>query len=116
MPSAQLGSVGGTILFNLVITFSIPGISITDHLGGLAVGALLGSVVGLERRILAGRRARPQALAAEVGVFVIVLLVLVGVTAARTHVLRDRYHLAGSSAVVSQLAAAPRATLPPPLV
>lgn len=37
-----LGQVGTLLLINLAITFFVPGISITGHLGGLAVGVVLG--------------------------------------------------------------------------
>jgi membrane associated rhomboid family serine protease len=37
-----LGGVGMVIAFNLIITFSLPGISIGGHLGGLVGGALAG--------------------------------------------------------------------------
>jgi len=39
------GSIGVLIILNLVISFSIPGISIGGHLGGLAGGALAGLVL-----------------------------------------------------------------------
>jgi membrane associated rhomboid family serine protease len=39
------GSIGVLIIINLVISFSIPGISIGGHLGGLAGGALAGLVL-----------------------------------------------------------------------
>lgn len=37
-----LGQIGSLLLINLAITFFVPGISITGHLGGLAVGLVLG--------------------------------------------------------------------------
>jgi membrane associated rhomboid family serine protease len=37
-----LGQIGSLLLINLVITFFVPGISVTGHLGGLAVGLVLG--------------------------------------------------------------------------
>jgi membrane associated rhomboid family serine protease len=39
---AVLGQIGGLLFINLAFTFFIPGISITGHLGGLAVGLVLG--------------------------------------------------------------------------
>ena len=39
---ALIGQVGGLLVFNLVFTFLVPGISWTGHIGGLLVGALLG--------------------------------------------------------------------------
>lgn len=40
-----LGQVGSLLFINLAFTFFIPGISITGHLGGLAVGIVLGWLV-----------------------------------------------------------------------
>jgi membrane associated rhomboid family serine protease len=37
-----LGQIGSLLLINLAFTFFVPGISITGHLGGLAVGLVLG--------------------------------------------------------------------------
>ena len=39
---ALMGQVGSVLVMNLVFTFLVPGISWTGHVGGLAVGALLG--------------------------------------------------------------------------
>jgi membrane associated rhomboid family serine protease len=39
---AVLGQIGSLLLINLAFTFFVPGISITGHLGGLAVGLVLG--------------------------------------------------------------------------
>jgi membrane associated rhomboid family serine protease len=37
-----IGGIGGYLVFLLIFTFVVPGISWTGHLGGLAVGAILG--------------------------------------------------------------------------
>jgi membrane associated rhomboid family serine protease len=42
---AVLGQIGGLLVVNLAFTFFIPGISITGHLGGLAVGLVLGWLI-----------------------------------------------------------------------
>ncbi len=112
--SAQLGSVMGTIVFNLVITFAIPGISITDHIGGLVVGAVLGAVLALDARILVRSAARARRLLVEAVAFVAVLVVLVGVFAVRTHELRDRYQIHGPLISAERSPAAPSAAAPPP--
>jgi membrane associated rhomboid family serine protease len=39
---AVLGQIGSLLVINLAFTFFVPGISITGHLGGLAVGLFLG--------------------------------------------------------------------------
>lgn len=37
--------LGATLLINLLLTFTIPGISIGGHIGGIVLGAVLGSVM-----------------------------------------------------------------------
>jgi membrane associated rhomboid family serine protease len=56
IPIMQSG-VGGLILLNLVISFTLPGISWGGHIGGLIGGAIAALVIGL------GDRYRSQALA-----------------------------------------------------
>ena len=43
---AILSQVGTLLVLNLVITFVVPRISWTGHVGGLVVGALLGLLLG----------------------------------------------------------------------
>jgi membrane associated rhomboid family serine protease len=71
---ADLSGMISTIVLNLFLTFSIPGISITGHLGGLAVGAIAGVVITRSKR-------RTEL---QIGGFVVVLVVLVVLTVLRT--------------------------------
>src|SRR5438552_10792095 len=63
IPLMQSG-VGGLILINLIISFTIPGISWGGHVGGLIGGALAAGVIRL------GDRYRSQALALAVCVVI----------------------------------------------
>jgi membrane associated rhomboid family serine protease len=66
-------SVLPVIVVNLILTFSIPGISIAGHLGGLVTGAVLGAGLAY-----APRRARTPV---QVAVFFATLVALLGLTA-----------------------------------
>jgi membrane associated rhomboid family serine protease len=74
IPLFQTG-VGGLIVINLIISFSIPGISWGGHVGGLLGGALAAAVMRL------GDRHRAQALA-YAGCFVIAVGAASGAVAA----------------------------------
>jgi membrane associated rhomboid family serine protease len=60
------------IFINLIFTFSVPGISIAGHLGGLVTGAVVGAILAYAPR---NNRALVQA-----GACALVLVVLVGLT------------------------------------
>jgi membrane associated rhomboid family serine protease len=51
---------GPTLLMNLFITFSIPGISIGGHLGGAVAGAVCGSVLLGRRSLIGTKQSRDQ--------------------------------------------------------
>jgi membrane associated rhomboid family serine protease len=58
--SVMQSGIGMLIIFNLVLSFALPGISIGDHIGGLIGGAL----AGLAFRATEGRRSLAVGLAA----------------------------------------------------
>jgi membrane associated rhomboid family serine protease len=83
---ALLSQVGGLLVINLVLTFAIPGISWTGHVGGLIVGALIGLLLpptqiatmgGMWRMPSGGRLERPMAGALRMGVYLGVAMLLV---------------------------------------
>jgi membrane associated rhomboid family serine protease len=90
----MMAGIGSYLIFLLVFTFIVPGISWTGHLGGLAVGAILGFLLpptGVETlggmwRAPTGERlmgAMPRPLRAVVYGGVAVLLVIGSLVAAR---------------------------------
>jgi membrane associated rhomboid family serine protease len=72
--SPMQSGIGGVILLNLVITFTIPGISIGGHLGGLVGGAALVAImVEIDRR----RRDPAPFVAVSLAAFAALLVVAV---------------------------------------
>jgi membrane associated rhomboid family serine protease len=69
--NAIASEIGFLIVINLVITFSVPGISIGGHLGGLIGGAICAAAIVAGERGMLG----PRRLPAEVGVMVLVAVV-----------------------------------------
>ena len=83
---ALLSQVGLLLVVNLVITFSVSGISWTGHVGGMIVGAVIGFLLpptqvatlgGMWRTPSGERLERPMAGALRLGVYVGVLVLLV---------------------------------------
>ncbi len=74
---ADTSGITGTIVLNLIISVAIPGISLFGHLGGLVVGALVGTVFGF-----LGQRRWPV----QAGGVALVALLLVAATVIRTTV------------------------------
>jgi len=101
---AILGDTGIWLGLNLVITFTIPGISIGGHLGGI-VGGALGALALSEggKRNMAERRLRPTALAAVLGVIVIgaVGAIVIAEQRSTPASIATRVPPAGSQAVIS---------------
>jgi membrane associated rhomboid family serine protease len=83
---ALLSQVGLLLVVNLVITFSVSGISWTGHVGGMIVGAMIGFLLpptqvatlgGMWRTPSGERLERPMAGTLRLGVYVGVLVLLV---------------------------------------
>ena len=83
---ALLSQVGLLLVVNLVITFSVSGISWTGHVGGMIVGAVIGFLLpptqvatlgGMWRTPSGERLERPMAGALRLGVYLGVLVLLV---------------------------------------
>jgi membrane associated rhomboid family serine protease len=84
---AILSQIGLLIVINLAITFAVPGISWTGHIGGLAVGLVIGVLVPpASGTTLAGMFRTPDGrslqsafpLRLRVGIYLLILAVLVG--------------------------------------
>jgi len=82
----MVAGVGSYLVFLLIFTFLVPGISWTGHLGGLAVGALLGlllpptgvaTMAGLWRTSSGEQLARPMSVALRTAVYAGVAVLLV---------------------------------------
>ena len=82
----MVAGVGSYLVFLLIFTFLVPGISWTGHLGGLAVGALLGlllpptgvaTMAGLWRAPSGEQLARPMSVALRAAVYAGVAVLLV---------------------------------------
>jgi membrane associated rhomboid family serine protease len=65
---ALAGELGFLIVINLVITFTLPGISAGGHVGGLAAGVICGAVLIAGARGMLGSNPRPLEYAAMVAV------------------------------------------------
>ena len=74
---ADTSGITGTIVINLIISVTIPGISLFGHLGGLVVGAMVGAVFGF-----LGQRRWPV----QAGGVALVAIILVAATLIRTTV------------------------------
>jgi membrane associated rhomboid family serine protease len=72
--SIMRSGLGATLLINLVITFSIPGISIGGHLGGLIGGAICGALMLSPRPIVSKQLAQLAPLFVGVGSIIIAIL------------------------------------------
>lgn len=68
---ALAGEIGFLILFNLVLSFASPRISVGGHVGGLIGGAICALIIVAAEKGMLGRNHRPVELAAMVAVGVV---------------------------------------------
>ena len=71
---ALAGEIGFLILFNLVISFASPRISVGGHVGGLIGGAICALIIVAGEKGMLGRNHRPVELAAMIAVGAIAFL------------------------------------------
>ncbi|HVA60856.1 MAG TPA: rhomboid family intramembrane serine protease [Mycobacteriales bacterium] len=96
----------GVIVLNLVLTFTISGISIWGHVGGLVIGAAIAA-------LLAYAPAGRWRSAVQAGGLLVLAVVLVAACAVRTHDLRQTYLPAQLAGLAASIAAATLGVSPP---
>jgi membrane associated rhomboid family serine protease len=76
---ALASTIGVLILFNLAISFGVPGISIGAHLGGLVAGVACAFVILAGERGMLGRRSLPAELAVMIAIGVVAIVAAIAI-------------------------------------